>query len=89
MDKQLFGWVASSITVIYKIPQIIKLYRTKKSSDLSILSIFIQLLGYVFYILHGIFTSDLPIIFMGSGALIENIIVMILYYCYRNNREEN
>jgi len=35
MDKQLFGWIASSITVIYKIPQIIKLYRTKKSSDLS------------------------------------------------------
>ena len=29
MSELLFGWLASSITIIYKIPQIAKLYRTK------------------------------------------------------------
>ena len=76
MSKSIFGWIASSITVIYKIPQIVKLYKTKKSDDLSILSLFIQLIGYIFYILHGVSIGDLPIIFMGSGALFENIIVI-------------
>jgi uncharacterized protein with PQ loop repeat len=84
MSKSLFGWIASSITVIYKIPQIVKIYRTKKSADLSILSLFIQLIGYIFYILHGYTIKDFPIIFMGIGALIENIVVMIMYYCYIN-----
>ena len=79
MYKTLFGWIASGITVIYKMPQIIKLYRTKKSADLSIISLFIQLIGYVFYILHGYILGDLPIIFMGAGALFENIIIMIMY----------
>lgn len=85
MIKTLFGWAASSITVVYKIPQIIKLYKTKKSSDLSILSLIIQSIGYIFYILHGFNIYDLPIISMGVGALIQNIIIIILYYLYNNN----
>ena len=52
MSKTVFGWVASSITVVYKIPQIVKIYKTKKSADISILSLFAQLIGYIFYILH-------------------------------------
>lgn len=87
MSKSLFGWIASSITVIYKIPQIVKLYKTKKSADLSIISLFIQLIGYIFYILHGYTLGDLPIISMGAGALFENIIIMIMYYCYYENTE--
>ena len=82
MSQSVFGWIASTCTVSNKIPQIIKLYRTKKSADLSILSILVQIIGYIFYILHGYMVWDLPIIFMGSAALVENIIVMIMYYCY-------
>ena len=85
MSESLFGWLASSITIIYKIPQIVKLYRTKKSADLSFLSLFIQLIGYIFYILHGYMLDDWPIIFMGIGALFENIIIMVLYFCYYEN----
>jgi len=88
MYKSLFGWIASGITVIYKMPQIIKLYRTKKSTDLSIISLFIQLIGYIFYILHGYTFGDLPIIFMGAGALFQNIIIIIMYYCYHGNNTE-
>ena len=28
--KSFYGWVASSITLIYKLPQIYKLYKRKK-----------------------------------------------------------
>ena len=87
MSKSLFGWIASCITIVYKIPQIVKLYKTKKSADLSIISLFIQLIGYIFYILHGYTLGDLPIIFMGAGALFENMIIMIMYYCYHGNTE--
>ena len=34
--SSVYGWIASSITIIYKLPQIYKLYKTKKSDDLSV-----------------------------------------------------
>lgn len=89
MTRSVFGWIASGITVIYKLPQIIKLYKTKKSDDLSISSFIIQFIGYIFYILHGISIADYPVIFMGSGASLENLIIIIMYYCYKTNIVEN
>ena len=80
-----FGWIASSITLIYKIPQIVKLYKTKKSADLSIVSLIIQSIGCFFYILHGSAVNDIPIIFMGAGALAETLIIISMYYYYYDN----
>ena len=85
MTRTVFGWIASGITVIYKLPQIIKLYKTKKSDDLSITSFIIQFIGYIFYILHGISINDLPVIFMGSCASFENLILIIMYYIYKTD----
>ena len=85
MEKSLFGWVASSITLIYKLPQIYKLYKTKKSDDLSLFSLLIQSFGYIFYILHGNILNDLPIMFMGSGALFETLIIIGMYFYYKSN----
>ena len=33
--------------------------------------------------------DDLPIIFMGVGAFVENAIIMILYCCYYENSVVN
>lgn len=85
MQKSLFGWVASSITLIYKLPQILKLYKTKKSDDLSLFSLLIQCFGYIFYILHGNTLNDLPIVFMGGGALFETSIIIGMYFYYKGN----
>ena len=82
-DTTIFGWIASSITFIYKLPQIYKLCKTKSSNDLSIFSIFIQTLGYIFYFLHGFTVSDYPILVMGSVSLLQNIIISVLYFCYK------
>ena len=85
MQKSIFGWIASSITLIYKLPQIFKLYKTKKSDDLSLFSLLIQCFCYIFYILHGNTLNDLPIMFMGGGALLETAIIVILYFYYKGN----
>ena len=82
--KSIYGWVASAITLIYKLPQIYKIYKTKKSNDISIFSITIQSIGYIFYILHGASVEDYPIILMGSGALFQSIILIIFYFLYKH-----
>ena len=83
--KTIYGWIASSITLIYKLPQIYKLYQRKTSDDISFFSLFIQTIGYIFYILHGVNIMDYPIILMGSGALLQGIILMSMYVIYRKN----
>jgi len=87
----IYGWIASSITIIYKLPQIYKLFKRKKSDDISFFSLFIQAIGYIFYIIHGLTIKDNPIIIMGSGALIQNTILIILYFLYsqRCNNSNN
>jgi uncharacterized protein with PQ loop repeat len=84
--KTIYGWIASGITLIYKLPQIHKLYKTKKSDDLSVNSLLIQSIGYIFYIIHGSNISDSPIILMGVGALFETIILIGLYFIYHNKQ---
>ena len=44
-----------------------------------------RFIGYIFYILHGISINDLPVIFMGSCASIENLIVIIMYFIYKTD----
>ena len=87
-NQTVFGWIATSITFIYKLPQIYKLCKTKKSNDLSITSILIQLLGYIFYALHGFTVNDYPILAMGSISLLQNIILSVLYFCYKEKIDD-
>ena len=79
----VYGWIASGITLIYKLPQIYKLYKTKKSDDLSLNSLLMQSVGYIFYIIHGANVQDNPIIVMGTGALFETMVIVAMYYLYR------
>lgn len=87
--KTLYGWIASTITLIYKLPQIYKLYKRKKSNDISVLSLLVQSVGYIFYILHGITVNDSPIVLMGSGALLETVILVIMYFYYSKTSNPN
>ena len=86
--KSFYGWVASSITLIYKLPQIYKLYKRKKSNDISIFSLIIQSIGYIFYILHGVNVKDDPIMLMGSGALLQTLILILMYFLYNKKIEK-
>jgi len=88
-DKSVFGWIASTITLLYKLPQIYKIVKKKSSADLSSRSIVLQATGYIFYAVHGYVTGDMPILVMGTVALLENGLLGALYLYYRNKTVEN
>ena len=88
-DKSIFGWIASTITLLYKLPQIYKIIKKKSSKDLSARSIVLQSVGYIFYTIHGYITNDLPILVMGSVAFCENTMLGILYLYYKNYDKES
>ena len=83
----IYGWLASSSTLIYRIPQIYRLYKRKQSADISFYSLLFQVVGCIFYIIHGFIINDYPIIAMGSGTLFQTLILMIFYLIYSKKKD--
>lgn len=82
-EKYAFGWTSNVITVTYKIPQIYKIYKVKNVESISLFSISIQLIGYIFYILHGYFIKDSTIFYGMIVPFMENVILIVMYFYYR------
>jgi len=85
---KIFGWIAASLGLIYKVPQIYKIYKYKKTKDLSIRSYIFQTLSYCFYIIHAFYIEDNPSISMGFISLVQNIIIHLLFYKYKDKNDK-
>ena len=88
MLTYIFFFFSTSITLIYKIPQMVMLYKTKRTDGISIVSYIIESIGYLLYLLHGCFIKDNPIFYMGLVSLFQSIILILLYNRYKNNKED-
>ena len=84
MEKILFGWIATSFSLIYKLPQIYKIRKTKEVSAISLRAYIFQTTSYFFYIIHGSFNKDYPIIVMGISSVIQCQYIIYLWFKYRN-----
>ena len=82
-QTSFFGWLGTTCTIIYKLPQIYKLYKSKTSKGLSIISYGIQTVSYVPYVVHGIIINDPPTFAMGLFSLILNIIICLQICFYK------
>ena len=86
MYYSVFGWGGTTITFVYKIPQIYKFYKSKTSLGISLLSYSIQTSGCVLYAIHGAIIEDNPIFIMGVVSFFLNII-LCCQYIYYNKRD--
>ena len=77
MIEEIIGYLGGIFIMISFIPQVIKSYRTKNVSDLSLGMIIATLIGTVFWIIYGFLIGGMPIIIM-------NIIfgITVLYQLY-------
>ena len=67
MDKiTVIGSIAAVCTTISFLPQAIKIYRTKHTSDLSLPMFVIFSFGVLMWLCYGFVTNSLPII-LGNG----------------------
>lgn len=86
--SEVFGWTATILSLVYKIPQIIKLYQTKQVGSLSFLSLLCQWLSYSFYIVHGIVIQDMPIITMGIASIAQSVLLLAMFAYYKKHQRE-
>ena len=84
MSTSAFGWAGTTISFVYKLPQIYKFYKAKTSKGVSLISYGIQTSSYVLYTIHGYIIDDDPIIIMGVVSFMLNIILCGQYIYYNH-----
>ena len=82
---QIVGIGALIFSLIYRIPQIYTIYRTKKAGDISTYMLIIQNLSYILYILYGIFIHDWINISTSVISFIQNLIIYFMKRRYALN----
>src|SRR3989344_650934 len=60
---------------VYKLPQIYKIYKLKQAGDISLSSVIIQDISYIFWLMYGIGILDYFYIVANSISFIQNLII--------------
>lgn len=78
----ILGFFAGICVTISVIPQILKIWKTKKVKDISLLTFSVLTFGVALWVLYGVLKNDLPIIITNSISLSLNILMVyfIIYY---------
>jgi MtN3 and saliva related transmembrane protein len=78
----ILGFFAGICVTISVIPQILKIWKTKKVKDISLLTFSVLTFGIALWVVYGVLKNDLPIIVTNSISLSLNIVMVyfIIYY---------
>lgn len=78
----IIGLFAGTCVTISVIPQIIKVWKTKKVKAISLLTFSILTFGIMVWVIYGILKNDWPIIITNSISLCLNLtmIYFLVYY---------
>lgn len=79
----ILGYVAGILVVISLLPQTIKSWKTKSTSDISLLRYIIYIIGLILWITYAIIINNGPVAIMNSVGLILAISILILKLKYK------
>jgi len=71
------GFFAAFCTTISFLPQVIKVYKTKSTKDISLYMFLIFTMGTFCWLIYGILESSLPIIIANTITLILSAIILL------------
>ena len=78
----LLGLVAAFCTTAAYLPQVLKTWRTRSTSDISLGMFLLMVSGLVLWLAYGIILADLPLIASNTVTLL--FAGMILYFKVRH-----
>ena len=84
-----FGYSSGILVGITLVPQIIRVFKTKSTNDLSFLFLVISLFAAIFKLIYGVLINQLPIVVTAPIILIETLLIMIAKFLYDNKKNIN
>jgi MtN3 and saliva related transmembrane protein len=79
----IIGIAAAVLTMFGFLPQIIKIMRTKRAHDVSLVTIIQFLIGVSFWLAYGVHLHDAIIIVANAVTFISLSVLLMLYFHYR------
>ena len=79
------GIFAGALTTISFIPQVVKVWKSKSTKDLSAWWLLIFCVGVSSWLLYGFLIIDLPIIIANAATIFLLLFIVIAKIIFRNN----
>ena len=76
------GLVAAVFTTIALFPQLLKVWRTKSTRDISSVMFSLYCTGVFLWFVYGVFIGNLPIILANSIAFVQGVVILLLKFRY-------
>jgi len=73
----VIGLIAALFTTFSLLPQLIKVYKTKSTKDISTGMFALFGGGVLLWFIYGLLTRDLPIIIANSLAFVQSVIILV------------
>ena len=70
VSSQIVGYIAGVLVVLYNVPQLIRMIRTKSTDDVELVSLLFQITLNLVYITYGALMQEMPILISESLAFL-------------------
>ena len=79
---EIYGYIAAILTTIAFLPQLVRTFRTKSATDVSLVMLLLFIVGVLFWIIYGWQTKAIPLIAANIITFILNLSILILKFSY-------
>ncbi|MCK4948411.1 MAG: SemiSWEET transporter [Candidatus Aureabacteria bacterium] len=83
MTPLIIGLCAGSLCVISFLPQVIKIFRTKNTRDLSLITFSLFSLGVFLWLIYGILIKSLPVILTNAAMAVLTLLIVVMKVRYK------
>jgi MtN3 and saliva related transmembrane protein len=77
------GLIAALLTTVSLLPQLIKVYKTKSTKDISTGMFSLFCAGVFLWFIYGVLVNDFPIIIANSLAFVQAVMILFFKVKYK------
>lgn len=79
----ILGLVAGILTTLAYLPQLIKIWKTKSTKDISLTTFIVFCIGTLLWLIYGLIINSLPLIAANSVSLITTTMIVFFKLKYK------
>jgi MtN3 and saliva related transmembrane protein len=79
----IIGLIAATLTTISLVPQLVKVWKTKSTKDISAGMFTLYCCGVFLWFVYGVYTNDLPIMLANSIVFVQALAILIFKAKYK------
>ncbi len=83
MVSLVIGLCAGVLCTLSFFPQVMRIYKTKRVGDLSLVTFSVLSAGIFLWLIYGILTSSLPIMLTNGAMLILSLLIVVMIVKYK------